>query len=394
MASFLLTDSAHDVWLEQFSLSAADLHLPAKAAWTITKRRLRGGRRDGVDLVELDNGALRMAIVPTRGMGLWKGQYLGDPIGWQSPVKDGPVHPAFVNQHDRGGIGWLEGFDELMVRCGMAHNGAPYAATDSAGIPTVYGLHGRIANIAAHYVSVQVDDTPPHTITVEGHVDEAWLFGPQIRMVTTVRTTPGSNRLTVRDTFYNLKESPCDMQVLYHWNFGPPHLEEGSRFQAPIAVVCPRNERAREGLGHFDTYGAPEKGFAEQVYFFQLLGTGPDGKTLALLRNRAGDKGVSLRFQTSQLPCFTLWKNTGALKEGYVTGLEPATNYPNPTPFEKQRKRVVTLPPGGSYANEVTLEVWNDAAGVRGVAEEIQSLQAHGTPTIHQRPVEPFAAQS
>lgn len=394
MPSFILTDTAHDVWLEQFSLTAAELHLPAEPGWSVAKRRLRGGRRDGVDLVELDNGALRMAIVPTRGMGLWKGQYRADPIGWHSPVTDGPVHPAFVNQSDRGGLGWLEGFDELMVRCGLGHNGAPYVETDSSGRPTVYGLHGRIANIPAHYVAVHVEDAPPHTITIEGHVDEAWLFGPQIRLVTTIRTIPGSNRLTVRDTFYNLKDSPCDMQVLYHWNFGPPHLEEGSRFLAPIAVVCSRNERASEGIGHFDTYGAPEKGFAEQVYFFQLLGRGSEGKTLTLLRNRAGDKGVALRFATSQLPCFTLWKNTGALKEGYVTGLEPAVNYPNPTPFEKARKRVQTLLPGSVYANEVTLEIWNEAAGVHAAAQEIQALQAHGTPTIHQKPVEPFAAES
>ena len=46
--------------------------------WSVKKHRLRGGRRDGVDLIVVDNGALRFSIVPTRGMGLWKGWYDGN----------------------------------------------------------------------------------------------------------------------------------------------------------------------------------------------------------------------------------------------------------------------------------------------------------------------------
>src|SRR5262249_29573719 len=152
---------------------------------------------------------------------------------------------------------------------------------------------------------------------------------------TKISTVPGSNRLTVRDEFTNLRDSPGEMQVLYHWNLGPPFMEEGSQFVAPIKTVVPRDAAAVAGIGHYDIYGPPAPPPAEQVYLFQLLGDGPDGRTLALLRNRAGDKGVVLRFSTTQLPCFTLWKNTGGAHEGYVTGLEPATNYPSPKPFEK-----------------------------------------------------------
>ena len=53
------------------------------------------------------------------------------------------------------------------------------------------------------------------------------------------------------------------------------------------------------------------------------------GRTLATLYNAAADRGLTLRFNRNELPCFTLWKNTAALEDGYVTGLEPATNYPN-----------------------------------------------------------------
>jgi hypothetical protein len=146
-------------------------------------------------------------------------------------------------------------------------------------------------------------------------------------------------------------------------------------------------------MGHFDTYIAPEAGYAEQVYFFELHGEGKDGRTIAMLRNRAGDKAVALRYSLAALPAFTVWKYTAGLKEGYVTGLEPSTSYPNARPFEKARERVLTIPPGGSHVVETTLEVLDSAEGVQTVEAEIRALQAKGAPTVHPRPVEPFAPE-
>src|ERR1700722_5358054 len=126
MATFVLTDVSSDVWQENFSVDTTAMGLAEGYAWSVTKHRLRGGRRDGVDLIVVDNGALRFAVVPTRGMGLWKGFYLGNCLGWESPITDGPVHPSFVNLTAAGGLGWLEGYDELMARCGLESNGAPF----------------------------------------------------------------------------------------------------------------------------------------------------------------------------------------------------------------------------------------------------------------------------
>ncbi len=394
MPTYTLTDAAQEVWVESFAIRGRDLDPAPAADWSVTKRTLRGGRREGVDLIEVDNGALAFSIVPTRGMGLWKGRYQGLDLGWKSPVNDGPVNPTFVNLMNWGGLGWLEGFDELLARCGLENNGAPYTEGDAT-----FGLHGKIANIPAHFVAVHAGEGPDGPIRVEGHVDESKIFSTQVRMATTVTTLPGANWLTVRDEFRNLSDLPQEMQILYHWNFGPPFLEEGSRFSAPAGQIVPRNARAVEGLGSLETYAGPEPGFAEQVYLYELLGEAGAGlggqgasRTLTMLRNRAGGKAVVLRFDRAQLPAFTLWKNTGGLKSGYVTGLEPGTNYPNPKPFEKARQRVVTLPPGGSYVTETTLEVLSTAEQVADVEGEIERLRTQGTPVIHEAPVEPFTA--
>ncbi len=413
MPTFTLTDVSHEVWVETLTVDSAELGLAVTAPWSLSKRRLHGGRRDGVDLIVVDNGALRFVLVPTRGMGLWKGFYEGSFLGWESPVTDGPIHPALVNLAASGGLGWLEGFDELMVRCGLENNGAPFELRtpnpDGGESRVAFGLHGRIANIPASYVAVHVDPDPPHEITVEGHVEEVRLFGPQLRLETRYRTIPGTNRLTVRDEVVNLKDQPAEFQLLYHWNFGPPFLDEGARFSAPFRAVCPRDARAQEGIDAHDRYEGPRPGYAEQVYFYDLAagidpldelvadaspGDGPSGPTLAMLHNAAGERGVVLRFRKEQLPAFTLWKNTAGLRDGYVTGLEPGTNYPNPRPFERDRGRVVRLEPGGRYVAETVLEVLATPREVAKVQAEIQRIQSGVQPTIHSRPVEPFAPAS
>jgi hypothetical protein len=387
MRTFVLTDASRDAWVESLAVVGEAMGSAAFRGCSIAKRRLRGGRREGVDLIEVDNGALAFSVVPTRGMGIWKASCGGDRIGWDSPTLDGPINPAFVNLLDLGGIGWLEGFDELLARCGLMNNGAPYREVDS-----IRPLHGRIANIPAWYAAIHVDENPPHEIVVEGRVDESFLFGAGVRMTTRISTTPGSKRMTVRDEFENLKDRPVEMQILYHWNFGPPYLDEGAKLVAPVRTLVPRDPRAVEGLASYDAYGPPEPGFAEQAYFFELHGDAGDGPTVAMLRNKGGDKGVALRYPLGQLPCFTLWKNTAGLREGYVTGLEPGSNYPNPRPFEEARGRVVTLPANGRHVVETVLEALDGHDAVAGVEAEVARLQAVAPPVIHPSPREPFAA--
>jgi Domain of unknown function (DUF4432) len=399
MPTFILDDESSEVWLESFAVDATGLGLGAGFPWSVKKQRLRGGRRDGVDLIVVDNGALRFSVVPTRGMGLWKGWFDGNRLGWDSPVTDGPIHPAFVNLAAVGGLGWLDGFDELLARCGLENNGAPFEVKtvkpDGSESHATFGLHGKIANLPATYVAVHVGAEPPHEIVVEGHVQESRLFGPGIRMETRITTTPGSNFLVVRDEFVNLKDQPVEMQVLYHWNFGPPFLDEGARFLAPTKSVTPRDSRAQQGIDRYEVYGRPEPGYTEQVYYHDLhTRSAVVGQTLALLRNHAGDKAVVLRFHKNQLPAFTLWKNTSGLRDGYVTGLEPGTNYPNPRPFEKARNRVVTLPVDGRYLVETTLEVLVTPEAVAAVEAEIQQIQAQGAARVDQKPSEPFAPES
>jgi hypothetical protein len=189
----------------------------------------------------------------------------------------------------------------------------------------------------------------------------------------------------IHDRVENHGAEPAEMQLLYHCNFGAPFLEAGSRIVAPIREVAPISKRAAEGIDTLETYAGPSAGFAEQVYCYDLLSDAA-GRTLALLYNHAADKGAALRFNRQELPCFTVWKNTAALEEGYVTGLEPATNFPNFKTFERKQGRVPVLPPAGHWETSWSIEVHDNAVGVAGLLQEIVSLQSQAKAVVHREP--------
>ena len=203
----------------------------------------------------------------------------------------------------------------------------------------------------------------PGEIVVTGVVDETRFHFFKLRMVTTITTRVGQTGLEIRDTVENFSGSPTDIQMLYHINFGPPVLGPGAQVVVPVKTLVPRTPLAAAALPEWSRYPPPQASCQEQVYFFELQGDDHQ-QTAVLLKDAQSARGVSVHFNTRQLPCFTLWKNPTAEADGYVTGLEPATNYPNPRSFEQQQGRVVALQPGGKCTFDVQLQVHPTAAEV------------------------------
>jgi hypothetical protein len=362
----------------------ADFHVAARdfgiseLNFSVRKRRLHGGLREGVDVVEIDNGQFRFTVLPTRGMGIWKAWLRQTEVGWRAPTR-GPVHPQFVPLADPSGLGWLDGFDEWLVRCGLESNGAP--EFDARG-RLKYGLHGRIANLPANHVELVIDPDLEE-IRLTGVVDETRFLFRQLQLRTTISTRFNRPGLTIRDEVVNLAAKPTEVQLLYHINFGSPLLDDGARFVAPVKTLVPRNAQSAQGLDRWQTYGGPQTGFAEQAYFVELCGA---GETRVLLRNARGTQGACLTFDRRQLPCFTLWKNTGATADGYVTGLEPGTNYPNGRSFEGQQGRVVKLGPGEQANFDLAVGVYDNAAELATAEKSIAALQRGIEPKIFDAP--------
>jgi hypothetical protein len=336
--------------------------------WKVLQRQCRGGRSDGVHVVSLDNGAMSLDVLPTRGMGIWRVRRGDKTLGWQAPVP-GPVHPAFVPLMEPAGLGWLDGFNELLCRCGLESNGPP--EFDDAG-RLLRPLHGRIANTPAHRVDLIVDEDAG-LLTLRGVVDESRFHFQSLRMTTSISTELGSNEFTWSDEVENIGGRDATLQMLYHFNIGQPLLRAGTRITAPITTAAPLTQvAAKEGIETWNTMPPSRPGSAEQVYVLDLA-SDDSGETRVLVSGLADDEAVGLRFNKRTLPCLTVWRNTPAERDGYVLGIEPGTNYPNPRAFEKQHNRVVTLKPGGIWHGAVTA-TWHRNS--QAVAQEVAAIDA------------------
>ena len=366
---------------QTISLVADSLVTPSATEVTagrlaVRSRRLAGGRREGVTLVELTAGETTVCVLPERGLGIWKMMSRGTPLGWQSPVA-GPVHPNFVPLAEPSGLGWLDGFDELVARCGLVSNGAP--DFDATG-RLLHGLHGRIANLPAHAVSVTLDDAAG-TITLEGAVDETRFHFHVLRMQTTLVLSADRPRIAWTDTITNLSDRPATMQLLYHVNLGPPLLGAGAELVAAVEEVAPRDAAAVDDVPTWNRYVAPQAGRREQVHFARLRASA-DGWASALLAAPDGSQAAGLSWRADTLPCFALWKNQTGEADGYVTGLEPATNYPNARSFEEAQGRVVALAPNQTVRFDLAIE--HLAGPALSAARD--RLAAGPAPQIHAAP--------
>ena len=379
--TWTLIDVARDTYVDALHLGPGDLGTSAPPArFSVRKRRLHGGLRDGVDVVEIDNGRLRVTVVPTRGMGLWKAECDGLRLGWNSPVRHGPVHPRFVPQDEASGIGWLSGFDEFLVRCGLEYCGAP--EWNDAG-KLLHPLHGRIAGLPAHFVELSFDAATSE-IALVGEVDEARLFCNSLRLRSTLRMKLGDTSLCITDEITNLATTPGELQLLYHINQGPPLVAPGAKFAAPVRRLVPKDAHSAAGLKSWRTY-APESRDPESVYFFDLLADS-DGWTQTLVHAADGGRGLGVAFDRRQFPLFTLWKNPLPDGDGYVTGLEPCINLPHTKGFEKSQGRVAVVAPGETRRFDLRLDALTTPDAVAKVRHAIESLQSTVAPQVCDAP--------
>ncbi|ASL25048.1 aldose 1-epimerase family protein [Azotobacter chroococcum] len=358
---------------QNWKIDSQQLGIKTDKPFSVSLRTLHGGLQEGVSLIDIDTGAMTITVVPTRGMNVLRAVAGDVRMGWDSPVKD-VVNPAFIEQNGRGGLGWLEGFNELVTRCGYEWVGHP--GMDNGELLT---LHGRAANIPATRVVLSIDEQPPYAIRLRGELKEQAFKKVDFSVATELSTTPGATGFVIDDTLTNNGDYPKEYQALYHNNFGTPLLGQGARFVAPVKQVSPFNAKARGDLANWQTYRGPTQDYDETVYNLVPYGDAR-GDTLAVLHNQAGDRGVRVDYNVQQLPVFSLWKNTDTEKQGYVTGLEPGTSFSYNRRFQRPLGLVPTIGPKEQRQFRVGFALLADKAAVDQAVQRVNEVQA-GRPT-------------
>lgn len=376
---FVLIDNEKGIATGNWSISDKDVNAKG-TPFSVQNSVLKGGKQEGSEVITISSNGMVIKLSPTRGMGILSVEGDGVRMGWDSPVNE-VVNPANINLESRGGVGWLEGFNEMMVRCGFEWTGHPVAADGM-----MYTLHGNAGNTPVSKLIVDVADTAPYTITVKGLIKEKTFKKSNLETWATLSYIPGAKSFTVHDIVTNQGDYTRDYQIIYHSNFGTPILEQDAQFIATVKQISPFNDYAKEGLKTWQSYLGPTKGFDEMVFNVYPYGDAND-QTKVMVANKAGDKGAGIEFNLKQLPVLSLWKNTDTLKQGYVTGLEPGTSFAYPVTIEREQQRVRQLEPGQSAEFTLTYSLLAGKQAVDSYKDQIKAIQGDRTTSVVDKPM-------
>lgn len=285
----------------------------------IRRYSLEDGKGRGMRAFEVTNSSgFDFTVYPDRGLDIGPARFNGKSLAWQN--RNGEVHPAF---YDKSGTEWLRTWmGGLLTTCGWLNVGTPCVAGGCE-----HGIHGRMDHIPAEEVNTRSYWKSPeeYVLEITGKTVHSQVFGENLVTERTITARLGSPGFELRDRTENLGGSSAPLMQLYHMNFGWPLVGETMRLEAPEHEVAPRDEAAAAGLGDWETFPAPAKGFAEQVIYHDLPADADGFCTMKIVNPQFGP-AVSLSYRKAELPILNHWRMAG---EGdYVMGLEPGNCYP------------------------------------------------------------------
>jgi len=77
------TDKAAQNW----QITSQQLGVQTDKPFSVTLRTLHGGRQEGVSIVDIDNGTMKLSVVPTRGMNVLQASVGNVRMGWETKKK-------------------------------------------------------------------------------------------------------------------------------------------------------------------------------------------------------------------------------------------------------------------------------------------------------------------
>lgn len=377
---FTLTSSEHNIEVGNWKIDSTQLGI-LDTYFIVEQKVLHGGKQEDSKIIVITSpNGLTITLSPTRGMSIINVTGKEMRFGWDSPVKE-IVNPAFINLESRNGAGWLEGFNEMVVRCGFEWAGHP--GIEDGEMRT---LHGKAGNTPASEVEIEINEEAPYEIKVRGLIKESTFKKADLRTVAELIYIPDTHHFTIHDQLTNHADYPRDYQIMYHSNFSKPLLEKDAQFIAPIKEISPFNDYAKNGLKDYSTYLGPTKDFDEMVFNIVPYTTA-DGSTVAALHNKDGNKGAAIEFNINELPFLTLWKNTDTEKQGYVTGIEPGTNYAYAAPIEREQNRIRQINAGQTVHFKVKYSALMNKQAVDTVKKAIADIQGKQETTFIEAPI-------
>ncbi|NCU33476.1 MAG: DUF4432 family protein [Candidatus Moranbacteria bacterium] len=284
-------------------------------------------------------------ILPDRCMDIAQTSYMGESLSWIS--KTGITAPQFYDNKNKQ---WLRGFyGGLITTCGLRQVGSPSTVEGED-----FGLHGVISNTPASNISIDTGwEGDDYIMKVSGEMRESIVFGENILLKREITAKMGGKSLYVRDTIVNEGFSNEKILQLYHCNFGFPAIDDGAVLKFPKGKITPVTQNAAEGADTMQSLHKPTHSYTEQCFFVDF----EDNIVFIEIENSnlKNCRGIYMKYDKKQLPCFTLWKMMG---EGdYVVGLEPGLCCPMGREKSLNKGLALDLPPFSEYICELEIGV-------------------------------------
>lgn len=261
----------------------------------VRRYTLNGGQADGIKVVELYNGVLRVLLNESKALDMMQLFHNGVNISYLSKNAFTKRETAFLKRFEGG----------MLYTCGI----------DVIGGQAGYEDHGSFHNIPALITRCECNG---EKIVVEATIRDSELFGKNLVMHRRYETAVGSDTVTLSDTLVNEGYRMEDYSILYHVNVGYPMLDDGVKIIADVKTVTPRNEWARKNIDKAFSIESPEDCKEETCYLLDLQ------KNEVSVVNEKLKKVFTLAFSGDPLPYFVEWKSMAS--GDYALGLEPSTS--------------------------------------------------------------------
>lgn len=298
----------------------------------VRRYSLSEGKAKGCNIIEITTGSgLTFEINETRGMDLGRCSYKSVPIAYQGYNRE--VHS---NYYETFADGWLRSFaGGLLVTCGLKSIGTPEKDKGE-----ILPLHGRISNTPAERVNIEEywEDEKLY-FKISGKMRESKALNYNLELKRTIFVQAGTNKIIIDDVVENAGFNEEEFMLLYHFNIGHPILDKTAKLLTHSKEVLPRDKDAKEQNEHYNSYLGPTQGYKDIVYYHNLEDDN-DVCTAAII-NEEIEMGITLKFNKSELDCFTQWKFTGL--GNYVAGIEPGNARVNGRSVEREEGRLKTI---------------------------------------------------
>jgi hypothetical protein len=314
------------------------------------------GRSKGIKAFDVNTGGgLQFSVLEGKCLDISEMKYKG--INLSYLTKPGVVASEYFNPM---GSEFLRFFQAgMLYTCGLRNVGAP-CVDDGEEL----NLHGRIGNTPAEKVGISAQwMEDEYQMEISGEMREAAMFRENLVLKRKISTQMGAKFIKIVDEVENQGFEEQPLMILYHFNFGYPLLDNGTRILMPSLKITSRDEISENGIKEFEKITEPIDGFIEHVFYHEIASDAQGYANLGIVNDRLG-LGVHLKYNAQQLPKLNEWK---CIKSGdYTLAFEPANCNVDGRAIEKINGKVHTIAPFQSAKFEIEV----------GIVEGIKEIKA------------------